>query len=150
MKPTIVKPWSWICWSHKWYWNLDWGTEGQESGQKIPRKDFFWSILSPWWCKLTYFILFYLPYARHHNPLLIRNRSWILTIHKGRILRKKPLEKRFLDFKKWVKSIQTAGYNGACTVSVKTFGPCIPHRFIQSLTALILKDAYMSPIYLSC
>ena len=22
----------------------------------------------------------------------------------------------FLDFKKWVKSIQTAGYNGACTV----------------------------------
>ena len=58
----------------------------------------------------------YIPYARHHNPLLIRNRSWILTIHKVRILRKKPLEKTFLDFKKWVKSIQTAGYNGALTV----------------------------------
>ena len=55
----------------------------------------------------------YVPYARHHNPLLIRNRSWILTIHKSRILRKKPLEKTFLDFKKWVKRIQTAGYNGA-------------------------------------
>ena len=26
------------------------------------------------------------------------------------------LEKTFLDFKKWVKSIQTAGYNGARTV----------------------------------
>ena len=57
-----------------------------------------------------------LPYARHYNPLLIRNRSWILTIHKARILRKKALEKTFLNFKKWVKSIQTAGYNGARTV----------------------------------
>ena len=46
-----------------------------------------------------------IPYARHYNPLLIR----ILTIHK-------PLEKTFLDFKKWVKSIETAGYNGARTV----------------------------------
>jgi hypothetical protein len=57
-----------------------------------------------------------IPYARHHNPLCIRNRSWILTIHKARILRKKPLEKTFLAFKKWVKSIQTAGYNGTRTV----------------------------------
>ena len=58
-----------------------------------------------------------IPFARHHNPLLIRNRSWILTpvlyrtgiltLHKARILRKRPLEKTFLDFKKWVKSIQT-------------------------------------------
>ena len=55
-------------------------------------------------------------YARHYNPLLIRNHSLILTIHKVRFLRKKPLEKQFLDFKKWVKSIQTAGYNGARTV----------------------------------
>ena len=58
----------------------------------------------------------YVPYARHYNPLLIRNRSWILTIHKARILRKKPLEKTFLDIKKWVKSIQTAGCDGARTV----------------------------------
>ena len=42
--------------------------------------------------------------------------SWILTIHKARILRKKRLEKTFLDFKKWVKTIQTGGCNGACTV----------------------------------
>jgi len=47
-------------------------------------------------------------------------RSSILTIHKARILRKKPLEKTFLDFKKWVKSIQTAGYNGARTVYSRT------------------------------
>ena len=47
---------------------------------------------------------------------MITNRSWILTIHKARILRKKPLEKTFLDFKKWVKSIETAGYNGVRTV----------------------------------
>ena len=57
-----------------------------------------------------------LPYARHYNPLLIRNRSWILTIYKARILRKQSIEKTFLDFKKWVKSIQTAGYNGSLTV----------------------------------
>jgi len=70
-----------------------------------------------------------IPYARHHNPLLIRNRSWILTIHKARILRKKPLEKTFLNFKKWVKSIQTAGYNGARTV-VKTICVKIVRAFV--------------------
>ena len=56
-----------------------------------------------------------LPYARHHNPLLIINRSWILTVHKVRILRKKLLKNVF-GLQKWVKSIQTAGYNCACTV----------------------------------
>ena len=56
-----------------------------------------------------------LPYTRHYNPLLIWNRSWILTIHKVRILQKKLLEKSFLTFKKWVEKIQTAGYNGAGT-----------------------------------
>ena len=34
-------------------------------------------------------------------------RSWTLTIHKARILRKKTLEKTFLDFKKWLKSTYT-------------------------------------------
>ena len=52
----------------------------------------------------------------HYNPLLIRNPSWILTIHKARMLRKKSYEKKIFDFKKWVISIQTAGYNGARTV----------------------------------
>ena len=33
------------------------------------------------------------PYVGHYNPLLIRHRSWILTIHKANILRKKPLAK---------------------------------------------------------
>jgi hypothetical protein len=58
----------------------------------------------------------YIPYARHYNPLLIWNLSWILTIHKVRILQKKLLKKPFLAFKNGVKSIQTAGYNGAHTV----------------------------------
>ena len=62
----------------------------------------------------------------YYNPLLIRNQSWILTIHKDR---KKPLEKTFLVFKKWVKNIQTAGYNGARTVyenyNVIAFKSCI-------------------------
>ena len=58
----------------------------------------------------------HIPYTHHQNPLLIRNHSCILTIHKAGILRKKPLEKTSVDFRKWVKSIQTAGYNGARTV----------------------------------
>ena len=48
-------------------------------------------------------------------PLLIINHSWILTIHKFRNLLKKLLKKN-LVFKNWVKSIQTAGYNGLRTV----------------------------------
>ena len=27
---------------------------------------------------------FNIPYVRHYNPLLIKNRSWILTIHKAK------------------------------------------------------------------
>ena len=65
------------------------------------------------------------PYERHYNPLLIRNRSWILTIHEARILRKKPLEKTCLDFKKWVKSIQTGGCNGQRMVHVLIFSTSI-------------------------
>ena len=51
-------------------------------------------------------------------------RFWLETaleyqpyIHKARILWYKPLEKTFFDFKRWVKNIQTAGYNGARTVN---------------------------------
>ena len=51
----------------------------------------------------------------------IITRFWILTIHKARILRKKSLEKTFLDFKMWIKSIQTVGFNGAHTVCTTTF-----------------------------
>jgi hypothetical protein len=58
-------------------------------------------------------------YAPHYNPLLIRNRSWILTIHKAIILQKKLIEKSFLTFKKWVEKIQTVGYNGPRTVISK-------------------------------
>ena len=52
----------------------------------------------------------YIPYAYQYNPLLIRKRSWILTIHKAKG------HSTEMNFKKWVKSIQTAGYNGAHTV----------------------------------
>ena len=63
-------------------------------------------------------VSFKLPYTRHHNPLLIRNRSWILTIHKDRIFWKNLLEKMFFTFKMWLKNIQTSGYNGAGTVHI--------------------------------
>ena len=68
----------------------------------------------------------------HYNPLLIRNCFWILTVHKARILRKKPFEKTFLDFKKWVKNIQTAGYNGARTVFKN-----LMNYFLKLFSALI-------------
>ena len=63
-----------------------------------------------------------IPYARHYNPLLIINR-WILTVHKVRILRKKDPYKTFLAIKNGVQSIQTAGYNGACTVCELLWNP---------------------------
>ena len=57
----------------------------------------------------------------------------------ARILRKKLLEKKtFLDFKKWVKSIQTEGYNGARTVLAKVLlmlaaDDKIPHEMAPEL-----------------
>ena len=56
----------------------------------------------------------------HYNLLLIWNRSWILTVHKVRILRKMLPKKTFLVFKNGVTSIQTAGYNGVRTVYLNT------------------------------
>ena len=55
----------------------------------------------------------YLLYKRHHNPLLITNRSWILTIIKVRIFWKNLLENKEMVSKNWVKNIQAEGYNGA-------------------------------------
>ena len=60
--------------------------------------------------------LIHIPYARHHNPLLIRNRSWILTIHKALIFWKNLLENKEITFQNGVESIQAAAYNGARTV----------------------------------
>ena len=68
---------------------------------------------------------------RIYRTRAIITRSWILTVHKARILRKKPLEKTFLNFKKWVKSIYTAGYNGACTVpDIKQQKLILDRRFV--------------------
>ena len=58
----------------------------------------------------------HLPYTRHHDPHLIRNRSWILAIHKDRVFPKKPLEKKEMDFKNGVNNIQTAGHISVCTL----------------------------------
>ena len=58
-----------------------------------------------------------IPYARDHNPFLIRNRSWILTIHKDKVVWKNLPENKKMVLKKWVKNIQTAGYDGVSTVS---------------------------------
>ena len=46
-----------------------------------------------------------IPYTRHHNPFLIRNRSWILPIHKNKIS----------GLQKWSKNLEAAAYNGAHT-----------------------------------
>ena len=71
---------------------------------KVSLRDNHWSV------NALSFLSFYTSQntvrARHHNPLLIRNHSWILTIHKARILRKKLIEKTFLVLKKRVESIQ--------------------------------------------
>ena len=45
----------------------------------------------------------YLPYAHHHNLLLITNNSWILTIHKNIVFCENLIN--------GVKNIQAAGYN---------------------------------------
>jgi hypothetical protein len=53
----------------------------------------------------------YEPYVPHYNLRLIRNRSWnILNIHKAKG------QCTWMNFKKWVKNIQTAGFNGAHAV----------------------------------
>jgi hypothetical protein len=61
-------------------------------------------------------------FVRHYNPLLIRNRSRILTIHKDRIFFKNLLEKKEMVFQNGVKSIQAAAYNGARMVLYLEFG----------------------------
>ena len=58
----------------------------------------------------------HIPYSCHYNPLLITNRSWILTIRKDRVFWKKSLKNKEMDFKNGVKNVQTAGYNSERTV----------------------------------
>ena len=104
--PTSYAPASWQRWGF-WY-------STQKHTWNIPR-------ISPrfnYGYTTTLFNKKHVPYERHHNPLLIINRSWILTVHKVRILWKKLLKKTFLAFQNGVKNIQTAGYNGARTVYV--------------------------------
>ena len=59
---------------------------------------------------------FNIPYARHHNLLLLTNHSWILTVYKDRIFWKNLLENNEMDYKNRVRNIQTAGYNSVRTV----------------------------------
>ena len=73
---------------------------------------------------------------RHHNPLFIRNRSWILIIHKDKILCKKRHRKNVFDLKKvGLKYIQTVGYNGARTL-VQPAAWSAPHAKIVCLVLL--------------
>ena len=47
----------------------------------------FWKapwLLTKWFSKWIENRWKYLPYARHHRPLLIRSRSWIQAIHKAK------------------------------------------------------------------
>ena len=68
---------------------------------------------------------FFGPFLRENAFLKIRfsyrtraiiNRSWMLTVHKGTILRKDLLKKFFLAFPNVVKHIQIAGYDGVYTI----------------------------------
>ena len=58
----------------------------------------------------------WLPYARHHKPLLSKSRSSIQAIHKDRIFWKTLLKNKEMAFGNGVKNIQATGYNGASTV----------------------------------
>ena len=50
-------------------------------------------------------IVWILPYVCHHNPFLIRNCSWISTIHEDRIFWKNLLENKEMVLYKWVPNI---------------------------------------------
>ena len=65
------------------------------------------------------------------NTCAIINRSWILTVHKSRILRQKLLKKKILTFKNGVINIQTAGYNGAPSVYWKIQKSLVPSIWSQ-------------------
>ena len=69
----------------------------------------------------------------HHNPLLIRNRSWILTIHKERILWKNLLENKEMVFENGVSNIQATAYNGGFMVFYWNWRK-IKYDFINILT----------------
>ena len=66
-------------------------------------------------CLIIMILPRYIPYAIHQNLLLIRNRSWTLTI-RTEFVWKKLLENIEMDFKNGLKNIQVTGYNGAHTV----------------------------------
>ena len=55
-------------------------------------------------------------YGCHHIPLLIRNCSWILTVHKDIIFWKRLPWKQRNGLRKCVKNLQTVVYNGARTI----------------------------------
>ena len=63
------------------------------------------------------FLEYRIPYAHHHNPLLITNRSLIQAIHKDRIVLKNLL---LVSQKVGKKYDKTVAYNGACTLVVST------------------------------
>ena len=63
--------------------------------QPIILIDFSWAKSGKCFIMVKTCLFYDLPYAHHHNPLLIINCSWILTIYKVRILQKSSFKKRF-------------------------------------------------------
>ena len=72
------------------------------------------------------YLIGYIPYAHHCNPLIITTRFWILTIHKNIISLKNFLENKEINSKNGVKYIQTTSYN--CGQMV----PNIYNKFLES------------------
>ena len=86
------------------------------SSDKDSWKIYSWqSLLGAWFPKASTGITLLQLFTDNCNDCTrtIITCSWILTIHKDRILWKTFLEKTFLTSKKWVKNLQTSGYNGA-------------------------------------
>ena len=64
-------------------------------------------------------ILILIPYTRHYNPrfvYVLPHFSVRFIIKSGYHYRLFKYKNKEMVFKKWEKNIQTAGYNGACTV----------------------------------
>ena len=61
------------------------------------------------WTERGYISWIYIPYARHHKPLLITSRSWIQAIHKDRIYWKKPSYEQRNGLWKWGKKYTSRG-----------------------------------------
>ena len=82
-------------------------------------------------------------YARHHNPLLIRN-SWILVIHKDIIFGKNLLWKQRNAFQKWDKKHKSRSLYWCAYCIQKLQRDCLRFLF------LFLKSNWLLILWYSC